>query len=92
MKQRMTGSMAAAMCLAALAGCAATPPATNTSDSASELTPCKDPRPEICTMQYDPVCGVSESGDSKTYSNACAACSNRAVLGYNEGACATDRG
>jgi hypothetical protein len=29
---------------------------------------------EICTMQYDPVCGWSELGVSRTYGNPCQAC------------------
>lgn len=30
------------------------------------------PRPQMCTMQYQPVCGC----DGRTYSNACVAASN----------------
>ena len=40
-------------------------------------------------MHYDPVCGALEDGGSKTYSNACVACSDRAVTGYSPGACET---
>ena len=40
-----------------------------------------------CTMQYDPVCGVSSEGVEKTYPNGCAACSDRAVASYRAGAC-----
>lgn len=48
---------------------------------------CKDPRPEICTMNYLPVCGISSDETVKTYANGCTACSNQHVLGYREGAC-----
>ena len=39
-------------------------------------------RPEVCTMQYDPVCGC----DDNTYSNACVAASNGVSVAY-QGEC-----
>lgn len=53
---------------------------------------CSDPRPQICTMDYTPVCGIHSDGSSKTYSNGCSACSNKEVIGYNKGACPQDEG
>ena len=69
----------------------------------SVVTQCKDPRPEMCTMQYLPVCGnvaeapVCKPGmacpavimmKKKTYSNSCSACSDPKVRSYAEGECA----
>ena len=54
------------------------------------LTLCTEPRPEICTMDYTPVCGlqrISGAEQWKTYSNACSACSDSTVTGYNKDAC-----
>ena len=48
---------------------------------------CPEPRPEMCTQQYDPVCGQLRGGDSKTYSNWCTACSDKAVESYIPGEC-----
>ena len=48
---------------------------------------CTDPRPQVCTMDYTPVCGVRVDQTSKTYSNGCSACSDSEVVGYQEGAC-----
>ena len=48
---------------------------------------CREPRPEICTMNYLLVCGVREDKTVKTYSNGCTACSDPDVVGYNEGEC-----
>jgi hypothetical protein len=56
-------------------------------------------RPEICTREYVPVCGLRDtgircvtppcpSGEWRTYGNACEACSDASVTGYTEGACA----
>ena len=55
------------------------------------LTECQDPRPQMCTMEYKPVC--AELVDSKlnstikTYSSGCSACSDKQVKGYRGGAC-----
>jgi len=60
---------------------------------------CTDPRPEVCTREYRPVCARKDNGircvttpcpstDLVTASNACTACSDKDVLGYTpDGAC-----
>ena len=50
-------------------------------DDFARLGMCTDPRPEICTQNYAPVCGIHEDGSRQTYSNGCTACSNPAVVG-----------
>jgi len=51
------------------------------------LTICEEPRPQICTMDYRPVCAQLEDGTFKTYSNGCTACSDPIVTGHRAGAC-----
>ena len=66
-------------------------------------TSCPQQRPEMCTQQYDPVCGYWAEGvpckpgmacpalaviKKKTYSNSCSACSDKKVTGYSKGQCA----
>ena len=47
---------------------------------------CPDPRPEICTMDYNPVCAAI--GDEvQAFSNGCTACSDKKVKGFYLGAC-----
>jgi len=68
---------------AAACGCSAT-------QIKDDLTVCTEPRPEVCTMDYTPVCGlqrVSGSEQWKTFSNVCSACSDSTVVGYNKDAC-----
>ena len=48
---------------------------------------CPEVRPEMCTMDYDPVCGSLSDGSLKTYSNGCNACSDATVTSYSKGAC-----
>jgi Kazal-type serine protease inhibitor-like protein len=50
------------------------------------MTLCEDPRSQMCTMDYRPVC-ANLLGDNKTYSNGCSACSDLQVTGYQDGAC-----
>ncbi|WP_432454592.1 MULTISPECIES: hypothetical protein [unclassified Agarivorans] len=47
---------------------------------------CQSPRPELCSMQYDPVC-AEVAGKLKEYGNACSACGDVEVNSYQQGAC-----
>lgn len=82
--------------------CAAAPPATEPpatgSAPSAELVTCEEPRPEVCTRDYRPVCGARDTGircittpcpstEWKTYGNACTACSDPKVAGHRPGEC-----
>lgn len=51
------------------------------------LTMCPDVRPQMCTMEYMPVCGSKNDASTKTYGNACSACGDAEVTGYIVGEC-----
>jgi hypothetical protein len=74
----------------------ATPPAEPA--PAADFVACDDPRPEMCTREYRPVCGARDTGvrcvttpcpstEWKTYGNACTACSDPKVEGHRPGEC-----
>lgn len=48
---------------------------------------CTDPRPQMCTQQYDPVCATLQDGSQKTYATGCTACSDANVAGWLPGEC-----
>jgi alkaline phosphatase D len=60
---------------------------SKTSDEQKWIT-CPDPRPQVCTQEYRPVCGQWQDGSMKTYTNGCSACTDPAVNGYRAEACA----
>jgi len=51
------------------------------------LTHCGEPRPEVCTMEYNPVCASLASAEQRSYSNACSACGDPQVEAHRPGAC-----
>jgi hypothetical protein len=92
-----------ALALALLAGCAGTPVAETPPPSTPAPAPivdtaCPATRPEMCTMEYNPVCATRDTGircitapcpssERKTYSTACTACADHQVSGWTKGAC-----
>lgn len=95
-----------AACL--LAGCAGAVPAPDDGVDAGTLrqrdgfTDCAEPRPEICTQEYVPVCGLRATTmecvaapcegafERVTKSNRCMACADAEVVGWVPGACDAD--
>lgn len=72
--------------LAVLLGCTSAP------DDRPDPTwsSCPEPRPEICTREYDPVCARHSDGRWQTHSTGCTACSDADVIGYRAKACDAD--
>lgn len=64
----------------ALAGCASKPPV-------DPRIACSEPRPQVCTMEYAPVCADLKAGGRKQYSSACNACADDGVAAYLSGEC-----
>ena len=56
-------------------------------DSKDDIIACTEPRPQVCTQDYRPVCAELQDGSFKSFSTGCSACSDPAVTGYRGGAC-----
>ncbi|MFV2005710.1 MAG: hypothetical protein ACC650_10910 [Gammaproteobacteria bacterium] len=54
---------------------------------ALDLILCEEPRPQICTREYDPVCATLGDSSTKTGATGCTACSDSNVVGYKMGEC-----
>ena len=63
-----------------------------------QVTVCKDPRAQMCTREYRPVCATRDTGihcvttpcpstEQVTKSNACSACADAKVHSYVKNAC-----
>ena len=74
----------------ALLGSCATPAGSEIPANAKH---CPEPRPQLCTMDYTPVCArrcaddSCEQAEMKTYANACTACADSRVVYQQPGAC-----
>lgn len=54
---------------------------------ALDIILCEEPRPQICTREYDPVCATLKDGSTRTGATGCTSCSDFEVVGYKVGAC-----
>ena len=48
---------------------------------------CEEPRPQVCTMEYRPVCASLSDGSMKTYASGCSACGDTQVQSWVENEC-----
>lgn len=69
-----------------------------TAPDSSKQIQCKDPRPQMCTKEYRPVCATRDTGvrcvttpcpstELVTKGNACTACADEKVFSYVQDAC-----
>lgn len=79
--------IAATALVSVLAACSTSPPSADGS-----VHQCEDPRPQVCTLEYAPVCAFRGGGERREYSNGCSACADPEVSGYTDGACASGNG
>jgi hypothetical protein len=56
-------------------------------NNATASTVCTEPRADMCTREYRPVCGLTQDGTRKDYSNGCTACADATVESWEEGLC-----
>jgi hypothetical protein len=76
------------------ASCAMSPEAQDCGPQERDIKPgeldiiiCQNPRPQVCTREYDPVCATLSDGSKKTYATGCTSCSDEEVISYRSGSC-----
>lgn len=83
---RFCAVFAISISIAIVLGCSVGHVSRDAADESAQ-TACVDPRPQICTRDYRPVCGNFRDGSTNTYGNACDACSHPKVVGHRPGEC-----
>jgi len=94
---RVIFTLCVAIFISACVSSTSSTPSTN-EENLVQLVECTDPRPQICTREYMPVCATKDTGikcvgkqcpTSKkvTYATGCTACADQKVRGYMPGEC-----
>ena len=87
-----------AMGLVVLSSCSNIEESPDATEPSPLSVQCQSPRPQICTMDYTPVCATRDNGvrcvttpcastETAIYSNGCSACSDPSVYSYQMGEC-----
>jgi hypothetical protein len=63
------------------------PQQTQRTASSPNVVQCTEPRPQICTQEYIPVCANLRDGTKRTYPSGCVACSDANVVSYRPNRC-----
>lgn len=83
----MASSSLCLFSLTLLGGCLVSGCSSATNSDDPSFTQCEEPRPEVCTQEYRPVCAELQNGETKTYASGCAACGDDNVIGYRLNEC-----
>ena len=81
-----------------LTGCAGiqqndmTPSPKDAAPGSTDVILCENPRPQMCTREYAPVCATLSNGTQQTYATACTSCSDTSVISYVDGECSMNTG
>ena len=71
---------------AAAPACAQQTPPAQAPAPPGQVT-CTEPRPQVCTKDFRPVCGARRDGTRQTYGNGCSACADANVVSHIPGPC-----
>ena len=86
-----TAALSAVLVCIFLSGCEQPPVEERVDERVEEsgrpMELCTEPRPQICTYEYNPVCATLNDGTVKTYATGCTACADPLVKGWNPGEC-----
>jgi hypothetical protein len=63
------------------------PQQTQKPGSSPDVVQCLEPRPQMCTLEYLPVCADLRDGTKRTYASGCVACSDANVVSYGSSRC-----
>jgi len=63
------------------------PRQSQTTESPPNVVQCTEPRPQMCTQIYLPVCARLRDGTRRTYPSGCTACADANVVGHRPDGC-----